>query len=288
VRIVDRDSVDLSNLQRQTLFNESHAAEGVPKAVAADRVLSRINSEVRLEERVNDLTPGNIRELCAGSAVIVDGTDNFETRFLINDYSVENNLPWIYGACVGSIGAAFAVVPPKTACLRCLFPTPPEPGTAETCDTAGIISPVVHVVAAYQVTQCLRLLTGQESSTGLLQVDVWQNSWRTVPLGERPDPDCECCGRGCRLFLTRERSAQTTRLCGRNAVQISPANPLGVSFETLSERLSGIGSVEFNSYMMRIRVPGYEIAVFPDGRAIVRGTDDPGQAKSIYARYIGV
>ncbi len=250
--------------------------------------LSRINSDVRLEERVSDLTPGNIEELCAGSTVIVDGTDNFETRFLVNDYSVEFGVPWIYGACVGSVGAGFAFVPPRTACLRCLFPVPPDTGTAETCDTAGIVSPIVHVVAAYQVTQCLRLLTGQDASSGLLQVDVWKNTWRTVPVGEQPSADCECCGRGERLFLSRAGGAQTTRLCGRNAVQVSPASPLAVSFATLAERLSGTGPVEFNSYMMRIRVPGYEIAVFPDGRAIIRGTDDPGQAKSIYARYIGV
>jgi len=287
IRIVDRDFVDLTNLQRQTLFNETHAREGVPKAVAAARVLSEINSEVRVEERVDDLTFANVQELCGGSNVVVDGTDNFETRFLLNDFSVESGTPWIYGACVGSVGAAFAFVPGQTACFRCLFPVPPETGTAETCDTAGILSSVVHVVAAYQVTQTLRILCGHSPNAGLLQVDVWTNSWRTAPLGEKPDPSCECCGLRRMAYLTPGAASRTTRLCGRNAVQISPPSRLGVSFEALAERLSGIGSVQFNSYMMRITVDTFEIALFPDGRAIIRGTDDPAQAKSVYARYIG-
>lgn len=285
--IVDRDFVDLSNLQRQTLFTESHVAEGLPKAVAAARVLSNINSEVAVEDRVEDVTSANIGELCADSNLVIDGTDNFETRFLLNDYSVETGTPWVYGACVGSAGAAFAFIPGQTACLRCLFPVPPQTGTAETCETAGIISPVVHVVASYQVTQALRILSGHSAAAGLLQVDVWKNSWRTVSLGERPDPTCECCGLGRRAFLSPGTESRTTQLCGRGAIQISPPNRLGVPFEELAERLSGIGSVQFNSYMMRIKVEKYEIALFPDGRAIIHGTDDPAQARSVYARYIG-
>jgi len=287
LRLMDRDFVEESNLQRQSLFTEQHVTEGVPKAIAAERALRAINSEVAIEGVITDVSWENIEGLCQNHEIIVDGTDNFETRFLINDFAVKHRIPWVYGACVGSYGVAFAFEPGTTACLQCLLGGPPDVGTSETCDTVGILGPVVHVIAAYQVTQVLRILTGQSPSKKILQVDVWNGTWQTLGAGGAHHQQCPCCQHHKFRFLEGEEHTQMTRLCGRNAVQVSPQNKTHPDFHDLSRRLGKSGQVNFNQHMMRIRIESYEIALFADGRSIIRGTDDVSEARAVYAKYIG-
>ena len=287
--LVDRDYVELSNLHRQSLFTEENARQGLPKAVAAERALSAINGEVRIRALVNDVTSENIAEICAGCSLIVDGTDNFETRYLVNDYSVQTGTPWVYGACVGSFGTACAFVPGRTGCFRCLCEEPPAGAGIETCDTAGVVAPIVHTVAAFQVAQALKLITGSSVATfKLLQVDVWDDTWRAVSLEGLRNPECDCCVKKKFVFLEGSQESRLTRLCGRNAVQISPGRPVQLDFTELSVRLARTAQVEFNDYMMRIKVAEFEIALFPDGRSIIKGTDDPGLARAVYSRYVGM
>ena len=287
--LVDRDYVELSNLHRQSLFTEENARQGLPKAVAAERALSAINREVRIRALVNDVTSENIAEICAGCSLIVDGTDNFETRYLVNDYSVQTGTPWVYGACVGSFGTACAFVPGRTGCFRCLCEEPPAGAGIETCDTAGVVAPIVHTVAAFQVAQALKLITGSSVATfKLLQVDVWDDTWRAVSLEGLRNPECDCCVKKKFVFLEGSQESRLTRLCGRNAVQISPGRPVQLDFTELSVRLARTAQVEFNDYMMRIKVAEFEIALFPDGRSIIKGTDDPGLARAVYSRYVGM
>lgn len=287
--LVDRDYVELSNLHRQSLFTEENARQGLPKAVAAERALSAINTEVRIRALVNDVTSENIAEICAGCSLIVDGTDNFETRYLVNDYSVQTGTPWVYGACVGSFGTACAFVPGRTGCFRCLCEEPPAGAGIETCDTAGVVAPIVHTVAAFQVAQALKLITGSSVATfKLLQVDVWDDTWRAVSLEGLRNPECDCCVKKKFVFLEGSQESRLTRLCGRNAVQISPGRPVQLDFTELSVRLARTAQVEFNDYMMRIKVAEFEIALFPDGRSIIKGTDDPGLARAVYSRYVGM
>lgn len=287
--LVDRDFVELSNLHRQSLFTEDDARRGLPKAIAAERILSQINSEVAIRALVDDVTSENIADICSGCSLIVDGTDNFETRYLINDYSVHSGVPWIYGACVGSFGTSCAFVPGRTGCFRCLCEDPPAGAGIETCETAGVLAPIVHSVAAFQVAQALKLIA--RPSTGdlkLLQVDVWDDTWRTLSLEGLKNPECDCCVRRQFVFLEGSQESRLTRLCGRNAVQISPGRPVRLDFPELSERLAQTAEVDFNDYMMRIKVAEFEIALFPDGRSIIKGTDDPGLARAVYSRYIGM
>jgi molybdopterin/thiamine biosynthesis adenylyltransferase len=289
VTVVDRDLVEISNLHRQSLFTEADVTEGLPKAVAARRALSRLNSEVSVSSLVRDVSFDNIEEICAGASVIVDGTDNFETRYLINDFCFKNTVPWIYGACLGSFGAAGALVPGVTPCFRCLCQEPPAAGSVETCDTAGVIGPIVHIVAAYQVTQVLKLMTGgRHQEFRLLQVDVWDDSFRTLAVEGMKSASCPCCGRGEFPFLEGKRHSQMTRLCGRNAVQVSPGRPVRIDFEALANRLAAAGRAQYNEYMLKISLPPYEIALFPDGRSIIKGTEDFAEARSVYARYVGI
>lgn len=287
--LVDRDFVELTNLHRQSLFTEEDARRGLPKAIAAERALSRINSDVIIRSLVNDVTSENIAEICSGCSLIVDGTDNFETRYLINDYSVQTGLPWVYGACVGSFGTSCAFVPGRSGCFRCLCEDPPAGTGVETCDTAGVVAPIVHTVAAFQVAQALKLISGSRpADLRLLQVDVWDDTWRTVSLKGLKNPDCDCCVKKRFVYLEGSQESRLTRLCGRNAIQISPGRPVRLDFPELSERLSRSGEVDYNDYMMRIKVGEFEIALFPDGRSIIKGTDDPGLARAVYSRYIGM
>ena len=287
LKLIDRDFVEESNLQRQSLFTEEDAQRGLPKVVALQRALQAINSDVQLEGIVQDLSWENIEQLCQDSHLILDGTDNFETRFLINDFAVKSRIPWVYGACVGSYGVSFAFQPKVTACLQCLFDRTPEAGTVDTCDTVGILAPVVHAVSAYQVTQVMKLLVGQSPAPEILQIDVWKGTWRIIEAGEARNPDCCCCGQHQFRFLEGKEKTRLTRLCGRNAVQVSPRRSLNVDFEKLSRRLEKSAQVDFNEYIMRIRVNGYEIALFADGRSIVRGTEDFAEARAVCAKYIG-
>lgn len=285
--LIDRDFVEESNLQRQSLFTEKDVSDGVPKAAAAEKALRAINSDVEIKGVIKDVTWENIEQLCQGHEVIVDGTDNFETRFLINDLAVKWKIPWIYGACVGSYGITFAFEPQVSACLQCLLQDPPEVGATETCDTAGILAPVVHVVAAYQVTQVLKILAGQPPSRKILQVDIWTGTWQTVAAERARIQQCRCCHQRQFRFLEGKENARITRLCGRGAVQVSPQGMNHPDFQGISRRLDKSAEVDFNRYMMSIRIEGYEIALFADGRSIIRGTEDFSEARAVYAKYIG-
>ncbi len=285
LRLVDRDFVEWSNLQRQSLFTEADAEEGLPKATAAARFLRAVNSAVEIEPFVADLDLDNLSNLCDGADLLLDGTDNFETRYLLNDYAVQRGVPWIYGAAVGSYGLGLAVVPGQTPCLRCIFPEHPPPGEGETCETAGVIAPVIHVVAAFEVTSALRILVGHRPPAGLFQVDVWNDQGRLVGLGG-PDPECPCCARREFVFL-QGGGSRPERLCGRNAVQVRPAARQSLDLSRLARQLEPVCRVRLHPELLRFYASGYEVTVFPDGRAIVKGTENPAEARSVYARYVG-
>lgn len=286
LRLLDRDFVELSNLQRQTLYDESAAAEALPKAVAAARRLAQVNSSIRLEPVVADLTPANIEELLEGVTLILDATDNFETRYLINDFAVREGIPWIYGAAVGSYGLKLAVVPGRTACFRCVYPQSPE-GAQPTCETEGVLGPVTAAIASLQCGDALKILArGADAVTArMTTVDVWSGEIRQTAPPAR-DPDCPCCARREFPYLDGKRRAPIS-LCGRNAVQIHERSR-PVDLPELARRLSGLAPVRVNEFALRASLDPYELTVFPDGRAIIKGTTDTGIARSVYARYVGV
>ncbi len=286
LRLIDRDFVEWSNLQRQFLFEESDAAEGLPKAVAASRHLARVNSEVSVEPVVADLTPANIEELLEDAELILDGTDNFEARFLMNDYAVSSGISWVYAAAVGSYGLKLAIVPGRAACLRCIYPEPPA-GSQPTCETEGVLGPVTAAIAALAVGDALKILgRGPDAvASRLTTVDVWSGEIRQTAAPER-DPDCPCCARREFVHLTGQRRAPIS-LCGRNAVQIHERfRP--VDLAELARRLSPLAAVRSNDFAVRASIDPYELTVFPDGRAIIKGTTDPAIARSLYARYVGM
>ena len=285
LRIIDRDFVEWSNLQRQFLFEEADAAEALPKAVAAARRLARVNSEVKMEPMVADLTAANVEDLFEDIDLILDGTDNFETRFLINDAAVDREIPWIYGAAVGSYGIKLAIVPGHTACLRCVYPEPPQ-GAQPTCETEGVLAPVTATIASLQVADALKILArGADSVTArLTTIDVWTGTIRQLAPPTR-DANCPCCVRREFVYLDGSRRAPIS-LCGRNAVQIHERSR-PVDLPALAERLGTVATVRSNEFALRVALDPYELTVFPDGRAIIKGTTDVGVARSLYARYIG-
>ncbi len=281
--LIDRDFVEWSNLQRQWLYEESDAREALPKAVAAARAVARINSEAAVEARVADLTPDSIGDLLEGAEIVLDGTDNFETRFLLNDYCVEHGLPWIYGGAVGSYGIAMPVMPGRTACFECVFPEPPQ-GPQPTCETAGVVNTITALVASWQVSLALRILCGEPPDAKIAMFDAWAGTLRQVDMPPR-DPECPACGRRTCRFLHGAARVPVS-LCGRNAVQIHDRKR-PIDLEALAARLAPLGEVRSNGFALRFATPPYEITVFPDGRAIIKGTQDPGLARSLYSRYIG-
>jgi molybdopterin/thiamine biosynthesis adenylyltransferase len=283
--LIDRDYVEPANLHRQWLFEESDAAEALPKAAAAARHLGAINSSVTVRTAVADLTPSNAADLLGGADVILDGTDNFETRFLINDFAVSREIPWIYGAAVGSYGITMPVLPGRTACLRCVYPSPPA-GVQPTCETAGIVNAVASAVASLQVADALKILAGQAHAVRarITTLDVWEGGIRQIETPPR-DPTCPACGRGEFPYLEESARAPAT-LCGRNAVQVHERDrPFDLAL--LRTRLAPLGEVRSNEFALRFAVPPYEMTIFADGRAIVKGTADPAVARSLYARYLG-
>jgi molybdopterin-synthase adenylyltransferase len=288
LRIADRDFVEASNLQRQTMFTESDATERVPKAVAAQNHIREINSEIEVEAEVTDVNHSNIENLVRDCDVVLDGTDNFATRYLINDACVKHKINWIYGAAVGSYGVTMTILPHQTPCLRCVFEEAPPAASAPTCDTAGVIMPVISVVSAVQVTEALKLLTGQSDNLNksLMQFDVWRNEWRSINPGP-PSPDCPTCARG--VFETLEATSGdfAAVLCGRNAVQISRSQNTSLNFEELAQRLRPTGEVKFNDYLLRFRTGEFELTVFKDARSIIRGTSEIKTARSLYAKFVG-
>lgn len=288
LRIVDRDFVEASNLQRQTMFTERDARERLPKAVAASRRIAEINSGIDTEAEVADVTNTNIERLIEGCDVVLDGTDNFSTRYLINDACVKQDTNWIYGAAVGSYGVTMSIRPRRSPCLRCVFPAIPAAASAPTCDTAGVLMPIISIVAAVQVSEALKLLTGQTERlhNSLMQFDVWQNEWRRIAVGA-PAPACPTCALGRYETLEAEAGDFVTVLCGRDAVQVSPPRAARVDLGALAARLESVGEVKVNPYLLRLRAGDYELTVFQDARAIIRGTDDAATARTLYARYVG-
>jgi molybdopterin-synthase adenylyltransferase len=288
--LIDRDFVEESNLQRQIMFEEADARERLPKAVAAARRINRVNSDIRVDAIVTDANFENIEDLIAGADLVIDGTDNFETRYLINDACVKTATPWIYGAAVGSYGLTMTIIPGETPCLRCVLPGLPEPGSGPTCDTAGVILPIIAVIASIQCAEAMKLLTDQREHLhgSLIRIDVWDlqiNRLQLSGYGERDD--CPACGKRDFEFLKGASRQVATTLCGRNAVQIGRSGTSRVDFAQLAERLKSAGDVAYNDFLLRFRVDGYDITVFRDARSIIRGTEDPAIARGLFARYIG-
>jgi len=270
------------------MFTEADARERVPKAVACARRINEINSDVEAEPHVADVHLGNIERLIENCDLVMDGTDNFATRYLINDACVKHRVNWIYGAAVGSYGVTMTVRPHTSPCLRCVFEETPPAASAETCDTAGVIMPIISIVAAVQISEAFKLLTGNFAALhrALMQFDVWRNEWRRIKLGE-PSPDCPTCAHALYETLEAEAVELASVLCGRDAVQISPRRTTRVDLGALAERLRAAGEVQVNEYLVRLRTGEFELTVFQDARAIIRGTDDMAAARSLYARYVG-
>jgi adenylyltransferase/sulfurtransferase len=289
LRIVDRDFVEITNLQRQSLFDEADARAGTPKAVAAAEKLRAINSTVAIEPVVADIEPANVERFCEGIDAILDGTDNFETRFLINDAAVKLGVPWVYGGCVGAEGQTMTILPGETPCLRCLMPECPAPGSTPTCDVAGILGPIAGLIASIEAAEAIKILSGNRQSISrcLTVVDVWQNQMRQLDVSRlRTEVDCPACKRGEYAWLSGRSASRTAVLCGRNAVQLSHPGA-NISLDQLAEKLAGTGELSRNPFLLRLQVERYELAIFADGRAIISGTDDVAAARAIYAKYVG-
>jgi len=285
IRIIDRDYVEPSNLQRQTLFDEADARESLPKAIAAARQIAAFNSQIVVEAKVADLTPENIEPLLEGVQLILDGTDNFETRYLVNDFAVKAGVPWIYAAAVGSYGATLNVIPGTTACLACIFPDSPT-GMVETCETAGVLGSAVNLVASIETAEALKFLVvaTEKIRRTLLSWDVWNDERAEIQAG-RPRVGCRACGERDFVHLEGEGRPHIT-LCGRNSVQIHERHRL-VDFREMSERLKPHGTVRHNDFVLKFWREPYEMTLFSDGRAIIKGTTDTGVARSLYARFVG-
>lgn len=287
LRIIDRDYVEPSNLQRQTLFDEKDAAESLPKAIAAARKIAEFNSQIIVEPKVEDLIPANIEALLEGMSLILDGTDNFETRYLLNDYAVKSSLPWIYSAAVGSYAVNLNVVPGQTACLACIFPDSPR-GMVETCETSGILNSAVNLVASVAATEAIKFLVSGPASPHLrrtlLSFDVWSNEHAEISAAKLR-PGCRACGEKNFIHLSGEGRPHIT-LCGRNSVQIHERQR-PIDFAELDRRLEPHGIVRHNDFVLKFWRDPYEMTLFPDGRAIIKGTTDTAVARSLYARYVG-
>lgn len=289
ITIVDRDFLEMNNLQRQVMFDEGDVAQSLPKAVAAAEKLRKINSQVEVVPLVADVNPGNIEQLVREADVVLDGTDNFETRYLINDACVELGKPWVYGGVLASYGVTMTIVPHDTPCLRCIFPESPPPGTTPTCDTAGVLASIAAVVANLQSAEAIKLLVGATDriNRGMLWIDLWENSYEKL-LGGQAAEDCACCVQGNYEFLEAREGTHTTSMCGRGAIQVSVRGGAKISFPDLAARLQGAGKVQYNEYMLRFQVDQYELVIFPDARTLVRGTTDEAMARTLFARYVGV
>ena len=286
--VVDRDFVELHNLQRQTLYDEDDAASRLPKALAAEKRLQKINREVEIQARVDDLNPKNIERLLGGADIVLDGSDNMETRFLVNDFCVRSGKPWIYGGVIGSVGMSLNVVPGQGPCLRCVFPDLPGPGELPTCDTVGILNSLPATIGAVEVTEAIKLLVGSPDwRRELLYLDLWKNTIKLLPV--RAVAECECCGRRKFPYLESKATAWVTTLCGRNTVQISPAEERELDLAKLTATLKAHGEVENNGYLLEFRPREHreQLVIFPNGRVLVQGTDQEALARTLYAKYLG-
>ncbi len=291
LRIIDRDFIEENNLQRQILFDEDDISENLPKAIAAQKKLQRINSNVKVEGIVTDINYSNIDELTKDVDIIIDGTDNFETRFLVNDFCVKNNIPWVYGACIGSRGVVMNIIPSMTPCLRCVFESMPQMGSFPTCDTAGVIGPIAGIIASFQVTEAIKILTGNYASINkkLLEIDVWQTNFRQIDIsGLRDTNNCPTCKLHNYEFLEAEAGIMTTLLCGKNAIQVMSQNIGNIDLRHLEQRLGSIANVSCNDFMLKFKIKDHSFTVFTDGRAIITGTADSSTAKSLYSKYLSM
>ena len=288
ISIIDRDFVELNNLQRQILFDEDDI--GIPKAVAAAEKLKRVNSDVEIEAMVKDLNHMNAEKIMSGVDLVLDGTDNMQTRFLINDVCVKSKIPWIYAAAVGTYGMMMTIVPGRTPCFRCFLPDVPEPGSLPTCDTAGVLNTIPVIIASIESTEAIKILLKENMTTNtesnLIFYDVWSNAFEKITVMR--DKRCRCCVEHKFDFLNAAKKEIITSLCGRNAIQITPAKSADISFKSLAERLKQLGEVRFNNFILVFKERDKEISLFKDGRAIIKGTDDEKVARSLYARYVGI
>src|SRR5437870_2136787 len=290
LRLVDRDFIETNNLQRQVLFDEHDVAENLPKAEAAARKLGAINSTVHVEPVVTDIDRTNILGLVKDADLILDGTDNFEIRYLINDAAVQLGKPWVYGGCIGSHGQTMTILPDETPCLRCVFEAAPAPGEAGTCETAGVLSPIVNIIASFQAAEAFKILTGRRAAINreLIYGDVWENLQRRIKVAPLLGKvDCPCCRRRRSDRLGGELCTHTTSLCGRNAGQVAPRTSERLNFEDLARHLEALGEVSYNRFLLKFDAEGHQFTVFPDGRAIIKGTSDVEKARTLYAKYIG-
>lgn len=291
LRIVDRDYLELNNLQRQVLYDEEDVRSGLPKAIAAAEKLRQINSEVEIEPIVSDINFSNIESFCDGMDVIVDGTDNFEIRFLLNDASIALDIPWIYGGCIGADGQSMTIIPGESPCLACLMSEgPPAPGTTATCDSAGILAPIINIIASIESTEAIKILSGNRDqvSRSLSVFDIWNNRSHQLSLASLKSSraDCKVCGQKDFEWLSGRRGSQSAVLCGRNSVQLTfPGESL--DFDKLEKELTVVGDVSRNPFLMRATIGEYQLTLFPDARAIITGTEDIATAKTVYAKYVG-
>jgi adenylyltransferase/sulfurtransferase len=290
LRLIDRDFIETSNLQRQVLFDEADVTAGFPKAEAAARKLRLINSAVTVEPVVTDIDRTNIVGLVQDADLILDGTDNFEIRYLINDAAVKLGKPWVFGGCIGAHGQSMTIIPGETPCLRCVIEAAPAPGEAQTCETAGVLGPIVNIIASYQATEAFKLLTGKKDAINrdLIFIDIWENVHKKLSIARlRERGNCVCCKQRKFEWLEGAHGSQTTSLCGRNAVQVSHRIAGQLDFEAMSKQLGVLGEVSFNRFMLKFEVEDYQFTVFPDGRAIIKGTSDVDKARTLYAKYVG-
>ena len=290
LRIIDRDFIELKNLQRQMLFDERDISENMPKAEAAARTLRRVNSGVEIDAVVDDVNPGNIERHCENVELILDGTDNLETRYLINDVAVKHDLPWVYGACIRETGLVMAILPGQTPCLRCVWDEPPPPGSIETCDTVGVLGAAAAMVASLQATEAMKTLLGRTTELiGLASIDVWTGRSRTLNVQAAHEVgQCPCCDQRRFDFLEGDRLAATSTLCGRDAIQVVPSEPVELDLKRLALRLPGHTHARHSSFMLKFHVDALDVTLFQDGRAIVQGTTDPAVARGVVAKYVGV
>lgn len=286
LRLVDRDFVELSNLQRQVLFAEDDASRRLPKVIASAEKLRAVNGEVAIEPIIADVSARTVEDLVAGCDVVLDGTDNWETRFLLNDACVKAGIPWVYGGAVGSYGCTFTIVPSQGPCLRCFMPEPIAVGVGETCDTAGVLAAITGTIASLQCAAALRLLVTGKADESMVYVDVWEREFTRATIRRRSD--CPTCQAHEFEFLEGKRTSWTTVLCGRNSVQIMPAAENLLAMAELERRLSQVGRVSYNGFLLSLEVDGRELVIFPNGRTIVRGTTDESEARTLYARYVGM
>jgi len=289
LRLVDRDLVDTGNLHRQVLYTEEDARLNLPKAIAAGRRLEAVNSSIIVEPLVEDLAAENVDRLLAGAGVVVDGTDNFETRYLLNEWSVREQVPWIYGAAVSAYGLMMPVLPGETACLSCVFESAPPPELTPTCETAGVIGPVTALVAAMQAAEAMKVLAGRREAVSrtLTAVDVWDGRVQQIAVQRRPENACPTCGQNRYPHLEQRAGSSAAYLCGRNAVQVRPRDSKPMDLAALEDRLQQVGRVVRNDYLVRVHVEGLDLTIFADGRSLVVGTEDPATARSLVSRYVG-